>query len=224
MTPTTASSRAKWRLVTLPPWCPVTARCPECGGQAGGGRQGGDGAARAPPRLHPLGQAQGPARGGLLEPRLLPGDILLLQLPHLSNTTWASPSTMKTSPALSSPSRSGGEQISQHNTVCEGLMRLARETGHNPVREEQFLLPGLGQQTCSSPLDPELRISHWMSVSLLPSVKISSPAARSSPDTLQALPMPGKSFIQVGAACRAKGIRFKRGELLCDPERNPSCD
>ena len=63
----------------------ITARCPECGGQAGGGRQGGDGAARAPPRLHPLGQAQGAARGGLLEPRLLPGDILLLQLPHLSN-------------------------------------------------------------------------------------------------------------------------------------------
>ena len=77
MTPTTASSRAKWRLVTLPPCCPVTARCPECGGQAGGGRQGGDRAARAPPRLHPLGQAQGAARGGLLGPRLLPGDIIV---------------------------------------------------------------------------------------------------------------------------------------------------
>ena len=67
-------------------------------------------------------------------------------------------------------------------------MRLVRETGHNPVREEQFLLPGLGQQTCSFPLDPELRITHWMSASLLPYVKILSPA-----DTLQALPMPGKS-------------------------------
>ena len=112
MTPTTASSRAKWRLVTIPPFLlSITARCPECRGQVGGGRKGGDGAARAPPRLHPLGQAQGAARGGLLGPRLLPGDILLLQLPHLSNTNWASPSTMKTSPALSSPSRSNGPPL-----------------------------------------------------------------------------------------------------------------
>ena len=40
----------------------------------------------------------------------------------------------------------GGEQISRHNALREGLIRLAREAGHNPVREERFLLPGLDRR------------------------------------------------------------------------------
>ena len=41
---------------------------------------------------------------------------------------------------------SGGEQISRHNALREGLIRLAREAGQNPQREARFLLPGLDRR------------------------------------------------------------------------------
>ena len=36
----------------------------------------------------------------------------------------------------------GGELISRHNTLREGLIRLAKSAGLNPVRGAPFLLPG----------------------------------------------------------------------------------
>ena len=40
----------------------------------------------------------------------------------------------------------GGETISRHNALREGLIRLAQSAGHNPKREAPFLLPGLNRR------------------------------------------------------------------------------
>ena len=39
--------------------------------------------------------------------------------------------------------RDGGEMISRHNALQEGLIRLAQSAGLNPVKEARFLLHGL---------------------------------------------------------------------------------
>ena len=39
--------------------------------------------------------------------------------------------------------RNGGEMISRHSALQEGLIRLAQSAGLNPVKEAQFLLHGL---------------------------------------------------------------------------------
>ena len=39
--------------------------------------------------------------------------------------------------------RNGGEMISRHSALQEGLIRLAQSAGLNPVKEARFLLHGL---------------------------------------------------------------------------------
>ena len=104
----------------------------------------------------------------------------------------------------------GGEQISRHNALREGLIRLAREAGHNPVREERFLLPGLDRRPADLLIPfgsggEDLALDVCVTASLRDDV-----IARGAEQPGYAASLAhARKVGQVGAACRANGIRFE---------------
>ena len=105
---------------------------------------------------------------------------------------------------------SGGEQISRHNALREGLIRLAREAGQNPQREARFLLPGLDRRPADLLIPfgtgtEDLALDVCVTASLRDDV-----IARGAEEPGYAASLAhNRKVRQVGAICSSNGIRFE---------------
>ena len=105
---------------------------------------------------------------------------------------------------------SGGEQISRHNALREGLIRLAREAGQNPQREARFLLPGLDRRPADLLIPfgtgtEDLALDVCVTALLRDDV-----IARGAEEPGYAASLAhNRKVRQVGAICSSNGIRFE---------------
>ena len=105
----------------------------------------------------------------------------------------------------------GGETISRHNALREGLIRLAQSAGLNPVREARFLLPGLDRR----PADLLIPFAGTNGQDLCLDVTVTAALKRDSID--RGAEEPGhaaneahrRKENQVGEAVRAAGMTFR---------------